>query len=186
MEEVEDYDEVLSTSSTDGYASTDTTESTESAIEDPWHSRVLDVHRWSDHPEIIRVVSHLWDSHFQDLHEAGRPGPKPKQDFHHQLRVLVLDLYVAWLEDPTLSIAVSMSANDWKTWSRYNALSISKKILPLIHRLEEAGMIDVARGSYSGPDAWWNRTTRIRAAEPLITLFRPAKVTRDDIGQIEG
>lgn len=155
-------------------------------IEDPWHSRVLDVHRWSDHPEIIRVVSHLWDSHFQHLQDTGRSGPKPKQSFRHQLRVLVLDLYVAWLDDPTLSIAVSMSANDWKTWSRYNALSISKKILPLIHGLAEAGLIHVAKGSYSGREAWWNRTTRIRAAEPLIALFRPAKVKRDEIRQIEG
>jgi hypothetical protein len=100
--------------------------------------------------------------------------------------VLILDLYVAWLEDPTLSIAVSMSANDWKTWSRYNALKISKKIIPLIHGLADAGMIDLAKGSYSGREAWWNRTTRIRAAAPLVTLFQAAKVKRDDIRQIEG
>jgi hypothetical protein len=155
-------------------------------IEDPWHSRILDVHRWSDHPEIIRVVTQIWDAHFQHLHEEGRSGPRPKRSYPHQLRVLILDLYVAWLEDPTLSVAVSMSANDWKTWSRYNALGISKKVLPLIHGLAKAGMIDVAKGSYSGPTVWWNRTTRIRAAEPLIALFRPAKATRDDIRQIEG
>lgn len=133
------------------------------------------------------MVTLVWDTHFQHLKdEKGRTGPKPKRSFLHQLRVLILDLYVAWLEDPTLSVAVSMSANDWKTWSRYNALSISKKILPLIHQLAEAGFIDVAKGSYSGPDAGWNRTTRIRAAGPLIALFRTAKVTRDDIRQIEG
>ncbi|MBN8630158.1 MAG: hypothetical protein J0L76_04800 [Rhodobacterales bacterium] len=186
MEEVENHDEILSTSSTTSCSPSDSPEREESPIEDPWHSRVLDVHRWSDHPEIIRVVTQVWDTHFQHLQEEGRSGPKPKQDFRHQLRVLVLDLYVAWLEDPTLSIAVSMSANDWKTWSRYNALNISKKILQLIHGLADAGMIDVARGSYSGREAWWNRTTRVRAAEPLVTLFRGAKATRDDIPQIEG
>lgn len=133
------------------------------------------------------MVTQVWDTHFQHLKdEKGRTGPKPKRSFPHQLRVLILDLYVAWLEDPTLSVAVSMSANDWKTWSRYNALSISKKILPLIHQLAEARFIDVAKGSYSGPEALWNRTTRIRAAEPLIALFRTAKVTRDDVRQIEG
>lgn len=57
------------------------------AIEDPWHSRVLDVHRWSDHPEIIRVVTQVWDTHFQHLKdEKGRTGPKPKRSFLHQLR----------------------------------------------------------------------------------------------------
>jgi hypothetical protein len=79
-----------------------------------------------------------------------------------------------------------VSANDWQTWSRYNALNISKKILPLIHGLADAGMIDLAKGSYSGREAWWNRTTRIRAAEPLVALFRASKATRDDIRQIEG
>jgi hypothetical protein len=123
MEEVENYED-RRTSTAAANPSPPSEGGTEKAIEDPWHSRVLDVHRWSDHPEIIRVVSRLWDSHFHHLQEAGRSGPKPKQSFRHQLRVLVLDLYVAWLEDPTLSIAVSMSANDWKTWSRYNALSI--------------------------------------------------------------
>jgi hypothetical protein len=159
---------------------------TNSKIEDPWHSRVLDVHRWSDHPEIVLVVDALWDANFKGLEDVGRSGPKPKRSFRHQLRVLILDLYVAWVEDPTLSIAVSMSQNDYKTWSRYNALNISKKILPLIHGLEEAGLIDVAKGSYSGPWVWWNRTTRIRAAEPLQAMFGAAKMTREAVHQAEG
>lgn len=154
-----------------------------SKIEDPWHSRVLDVHRWSDHPELISVVDGLWEAHFGEFDKEGRSGPKPRTSFRHQLRVLILDLYVAWLEDPTLSVAVSMSQNDWQTWSRYNALGISKKIIKLIHALEKAGMIDVAKGSYSGPTVWCNRTTRIRAAKPLQTMFLKAGTSRDDIHQ---
>ena len=155
-------------------------------IEDPWYARLLDVHRWSDHPEIVAVVTAVWDTHFSQLEPQGRSGPKPKQGFQSQLRVLILDLYVAWLEDPHLSLAVSMSENDWHTGSRYNALHISKKIIPLIHGLAEAGLIDLAKGSYSGPGVGWNRTTRIRAAEPLRELFRGAKLGRDDIWQVEG
>ena len=161
-------------------------EGTTKKIEDPWHSRVLDVHRWSEHSEIITIVDTLWDNYFKALEDDGRSGPKPKRSFRHQLRVLILDLYVAWKEDPTLSIAVSMSQNDYKTRSRYNALSISKKIIPLINRLDEEGLIDLAKGSYSGPWVWWNRTTRIRAAEPLQAMFTAAKLTRDAIYQAEG
>jgi hypothetical protein len=90
------------------------------------------------------------------------------------------------LEDPELSIAVSMSQNDWPTWSRYNALNISKKIVLLIHRLIAVRLIDEAKGSYGGPKAMWNRTTRIRAAEPLQAMFRAIKTTRDDIEQVAG
>lgn len=65
-------------------------------LKDPWHSRPIDVHRWSDHPEIVGVVEQVWAEHFPD---QGKSGPKPKTTFRHQLRVLLLDLYVAWLED---------------------------------------------------------------------------------------
>ena len=78
-------------------------------IEDPWHSRPIDVHRWSDHPEVVQFVDKVWDEYLpQEV--VGKPGPKPKMAFRKQLRVLILDLYVAWLEDPELSIGVSMSA----------------------------------------------------------------------------
>ena len=75
-------------------------------IEDPWHSRPIDVHRWSDHPEVVQVVDRVWDDYLPKEVVKG-PEPKPKMSFRKQLRVLILDLYVAWLEDPELSIGVS-------------------------------------------------------------------------------
>nr|WP_321254671.1 hypothetical protein [uncultured Ruegeria sp.] len=87
-------------------------------IENPWHSRPIDVHRWSDHPEVAELIDRIWDGY---LPSDKTSGPKPKTAFRHQLRVLVLDLYVAWLEDPELSIGVSMSSNYWDNFvSRYN------------------------------------------------------------------
>jgi hypothetical protein len=132
------------------------------------------------------MVKVLWDTHFPHLaEEASRPGPKPKTGFEYQLRVLILDLYVAWLEDPELSIGVAMSVNFWDTTSRYNALRISKQIIPIIHRLDEVGLIDLAKGSYGGVWAKGNRTTMIRASEVLRAMFRSAKFTRDDIIRIQ-
>ncbi|MBY6059761.1 hypothetical protein, partial [Leisingera daeponensis] len=110
---------------------------------------------------------------------------KPKTAFRHQLRVLILDLYVAWLEDPELCIGVSMSSNYWDTSSRYNAIHISKKIIPIIHALDDAGLIDLAKGSYSGAYARGNRTTRIRASEVLQGWFAEAAFQRDDVGRVE-
>ncbi|MDO6523970.1 hypothetical protein Q4578_20475, partial [Shimia thalassica] len=101
-------------------------------------------------------------------------------------RVVILDLYVAWLDDPKLSIGVSMSVNSWDTNSRYNALHISKKIIPIIKELHEAGLLDLAKGSYAGPGARGNRTARIRASEKLQGWFSSAKFDRHDIGRAEG
>jgi hypothetical protein len=155
-------------------------------IEDPWYSRPIDVHRWSDHPEVKGLVDSIWNTHFSDMDRAvSAPGPRPKATFKSQLKVMILDLYVAWLEDPALSIGVAMSMNYWDTTSRYNALKISKRIIHIVKRLQEVGLIDLARGSYGGPYATTNRTGRIRASKELQGQFMALKVVRDDIYRIE-
>jgi hypothetical protein len=155
------------------------------SIEDPWYSRPIDIHRTSAHPSIDRMVEIVWEAHFADWEVAGRPGPKPKLSFKSQLTLVLLDLYVAWLEDPKLSIGVAMSANAWDTSSRYNALGISKRIIPIIQRLAEVGLVDLAKGSYSGPWGLGNRTTRIRASAALRELFGGTRVARDDIVRVD-
>ncbi len=153
-------------------------------IEDPWHSRPIDVHRWSDHPEVVQFVDRVWED--GSLPKEVGPGPKPKMAFRKQLRVLILDLYVAWLEDPELCIGVSMSVNTWNTNSRYNALHLSKKLIPIINALHKADLIDLAKGSYTAPGSKGNRNTRIRASETMQGWFAQAKFEREDIGRAEG
>jgi len=158
-------------------------------IDNPKHSRPIDVHRWSDHPEVKALVDRIWDGYLPPEivgKQGPRTGPKPKTSFRKQLRVLILDLYVAWLDDPELSIGVSMSSNSWQTNSRYNALHLSKKLIPIITALHAADLLDMAKGSYAGPGARGNRTTRIRASEELQLMFREAKFIRDDVTRFKG
>jgi hypothetical protein len=112
--------------------------------------------------------------------------PKPATRLRDQLKVLLLDLYVAWATDPDLWIGVSLSPNSSKVGSRYNALHISKVIIRFVKRLAEVGHIELLRGSYSGPGALSNRTTRIRAAAPLQELFAAARFEITDIEVSEG
>ena len=92
-------------------------------IENPWHSRPLDVHRWSDHPEVKSLVDKIWDEYVEETVPEKGPGRKPKLAYRKQLRVIILDLYVAWLDDPDLCIGVSMDVNVWTTGSRYTVSS---------------------------------------------------------------
>lgn len=154
------------------------------AILDPFYSRPIDVHRWSDHPEVAAWVEHIWITDFPDMAKTRR-GPKPATPFKSQLKVLILDLYVAWLEDPELCIGVSMNVNAYNTHSRYNALHISKHIINVINRLLDTDYIVMAKGSYGGQGAGGNRTSRIRASDKLRAMFERSKVTRDDITRIE-
>ena len=159
-------------------------------IDDPRYSRPIDVHRWSDHPEVKALVEEIWKVYLPEeitgKPGAKRTGPKPKTSFKKMLRVLILDLYVAWLDDPELSVGVSMSRNTWKANSRYNALHLSSKLIPIIEALQAAGLLDMSKGSYAGPGVRGNRTTRIRATESLHTMFKGAKFSREDVTRFEG
>ena len=60
---------------------------------DRWNSEPLDVHTWSDHPEIKVLCDHLYDeAGLSVLEPMG--NRKPKRTVKESLRVLILDLYV--------------------------------------------------------------------------------------------
>jgi len=46
-----------------------------SKIEDPWHSRPIDVHRWSEHPEVKEFVGRIWDKYLPK-EVVGKSGPR--------------------------------------------------------------------------------------------------------------
>ena len=59
------------------------------AIADPWHSRPLDVHGWSDHRHALRPAGAIRDEHFEVFARADNvPGPKPKTTCRNQLKVV--------------------------------------------------------------------------------------------------
>jgi len=140
-------------------------------------SRPLDVHRWSDHPEAHALIARVYEQCFADLRpNIRRPGKRPLGDPNRQLKVLLLDLYLAWANDPNLSVGVQMSKRGYRAGSRYNALHISPVMIELVHRAHRVGLIGLWKGNeYS------KRVTRIWAAEPLLKLFREASFGVHDI-----
>lgn len=143
------------------------------------HSRPLDVHRWSDHPQVHALVDELWLEYFPD-YDAGsvsKRGPKPKARLKNQFKALILDLYVAWADDPELALGVSRDEGAWKVGSRYNALHLSKVILEFIDRMrsEEVGLLDYKGGRHDKANPSNSRTSRIRASEKLRAMFEAAE-----------
>ena len=121
------------------------------------YSRPLDVHKWSDYPEVNTFVDQIWDdflaTHFPD--STGR-GKRPKGPKKQQFKVLLLDLYVAWKEDPDLLIGVSMETGAYKANSRYNKLHISDQLPVVIRYLEKINLISLHLGREGS-----KRSTRI-------------------------
>ena len=134
------------------------------------HSRPLDVHRWSDYPEVDEWVGRFWQEHLaQYFDNAGGAGRKPKQTARNMFKVLFLDLYILWLEDPTMCLGVSRTKSQYSPSSRYNALHISYKMVEVIDALLEQGFIDQYLGTEGAV-----KVTRIWPSETLIEYFKDA------------
>lgn len=142
-----------------------------------YHSRPLDVHRWSNHPEATKLREAVWKDYFKDAFPPieGK-GNKAKSESKKQFKVLLLDLYVAWLDDPELSIGVGMSRSAYKANTRYNALFISAKIMDIINHAFLMGLIDKKTGSQQSA-----KVTRIRASEKLAAIFSKSELTLFDL-----
>jgi len=130
------------------------------------HSRPIDVHVWSEHTELDALVDELWLRYFQiDTQQTVKRGPKSKASKKSHLKTLLLDLYVCWLNDPQMYLAVHMSKSGWKANSRYNALHLSSQMIVIIKRLVELDFLEFHTG-YEG------RLSRVRAHERLQILFK--------------
>lgn len=129
------------------------------------HSRHLNVHRWSDHPEANEFVDTIYDEFF-----AGRK----KEIRKRHLKVILLDLYLAWSDDPTLLLRLSRNHNDYKAGSIYNELHISRLTPEIVDILIANDFVDEAPG-FNDRETGKSRFTRIWPKENLINLFREAR-----------
>lgn len=137
------------------------------------NSRLLDVHRWSDHPEVDQFVGDIYQAYFQ-----GRKAAVAKK----HLKVLLLDLYVSWCDDDERYTAVHRSPNAYRAGSRYNELHISRKTIDVVDTLVDAGLLDQHKGFWDR-ERGTGKLTRVRAAEPLTERFKTAAFSLFDIGQ---
>jgi hypothetical protein len=128
------------------------------------NSRPLDVHRWSDYPEVGAAVEAI----SREI-SAATPGFKVND---RQLRVLVCDLYAVWKEDPAKYIAISRSNGAYRRGSRYNKLHISKKVVDLADLLIDLGYAEGVPGHY-GRAGGSSHMSRLRATARLIELCEP-------------
>ena len=144
------------------------------------HSRPLDVHRWSDYSEVNPFIDELYNNHIKDIAENSRIQKK-------HLKLVLLDLFIAWIDDPELNIGVHMHEGAYsdgtifsKGKSRYNELNIKVSTIKVIHRLRDLGFIGFKKG-YEGSVEYAPRLSRIWATDKLISLFKEAAFSYFDI-----
>ena len=125
------------------------------------HSRPLDVHRWSEHPEVNAFVDDIFNTYF-----------KLKTNIRKKyLKVVLLDLYIAWRDDPTLTIGVAMSPKAYKAGkSRNNSLHIKRTIIDIVNELKELELINFIKGERFSQR--FSYVSRISASDKLIFLYQ--------------
>ncbi len=145
------------------------------------NSRLLDVHRWSEYPEVNSFVNGIYAEHFaSSFTEEEEQKLDPEIQKKH-VKVVLLDLYVCWLNDPEMCIAVGMGRNLYKAKGRYNSLHISSKAIFVVERLRAIGLIDLKPGFNDPREGGKGRVTRIWPTDKLIEEFRKAKFSPFEI-----
>ena len=130
------------------------------------NARPFDVHTWSAHPEVNSFVNEIYN---ELISIRGNERINKKL-----LKVLLLDLYVAWCADPTLMIMFSRNNNAYVAGSRYNEIKISKKIRDIVDVLEQHGMIHQKRG-FQDREANIGFQTRVWVSDRLKLKFSEAR-----------
>ena len=141
------------------------------------HSRPLDVHKWSDYKHVNVFIDVIWDEFFSSSYPVNpKAGNRSKSKPKKQLKVLLLDLYVAWLSDPTLLVGIGLSKSDYKAKSRYNELHISFELVNIVHLAVGFGLIDYHYGTEGS-----GKVTRFWPTAYLIDKFIEADLGIEDI-----
>lgn len=125
------------------------------------NSLPLEVHRWSEHPEINLAVNHI----LQDISSAFQSGRIASKKLHYHVKVVLLDAYCAWLESRDRFVAYSRNKNTYNS-TRLKSLRLSGGLLVrVIDALAEAGYLETHKGVHFQN---FKRQSRMRATEKLI------------------
>ena len=130
------------------------------------YSRTLDINLNTDHPAITKLVDAIFKKYF---------NTKKKDITKKHLKVLLLDLYVAWNTDPKLEINFHMSLN-YTSIYRYNQPYITKKMNDVITVLRNQNVICFQKVSETN-----YKVTRIWTSSTLESYFKRIRLSIFDI-----
>lgn len=132
----------------------------------PDNSRPLDLHGWSDHPQVDGAVDALYAA-FQSL--PGFSGKEKIQRKH--IKVVILDLFAQHEADPEGCIVCSRVRGRYQGKGRYNLLGITFTVVAVIDALHHLGFLETVHCPADRSGSTAPRASRIRATEKLIDLM---------------
>ena len=131
------------------------------------NSRPLDVWRWSDFTEINSFVKEIYSEYYADQYTRKDAQQRAKK----HLKVLLIDLYVAYVDDPKMTVSIPMSPQSYSKGSRWRSIHIRRLIIDIVKHAETIGLVEIWKGNESQ-----GRVSRVRASKKLRKLFKKAKL----------
>ena len=140
---------------------------TQFTAEEIEYSRRLDVWKWGDFPEINDLVQNIFETYYADLHTRKDAIQRAKK----HLKVLLIDLYVAFIDDPKLMIGLPMHPDAYSERSNWRSIHITSMIIGIVNRAVEVGLLEIWKGNEAQ-----QRVSRIRPTETLRKLFKKSRL----------
>jgi len=129
-----------------------------------------DIYGWrvSDYPEVEAVLHRL----LEDMKSEFRILDRYKKKYDNNIRVIVLDLFMANQTDPTMYISYSRNSNDYRPGSKYYNMFLRYQIVNNISSfLIKNEYIDHFKGYYRKDRPHDSKLSRMRATSKLINLL---------------
>ena len=148
------------------------------------NSRPIDLNWDSQHPSVENLVEELKAELFDNGMYERIPNSRELKRVHNHIKILLLDLYLAYLSDPTLYLGYSRTKGDYKLDGKYNYQCISYSIFikRVVDGLYTLNYIEGKIGFHDDPNEYgWQ--SRMKATEELIQKFSAYNLTREMISR---
>lgn len=147
------------------------------------NSQIIDYNRWSDHPEVDRLVAHLLENY---------PSRK-RYDFAANMKVVLLNLYQSYLASPERYVAYHRGASHYTDLksdveNRYhkNPHISQTKLVGVVDHLESCLIIENAVGGYFADDNGSHGfLSRMRATNAFVELCQEYQLSPAMIGRFK-
>ena len=131
------------------------------------YSRLLDVHRISEHPEVQEVIQVLYG----ELKKSGCLGKSSQTKILKHLKAVVLDLYLCYSFDPKSYIGYPRNRARYSKDSRLGQMFFGyRPMMRVVDGLEALGYLESHKG-FQVRSTGTSRQARMRASRSLIDLI---------------
>jgi len=140
-------------------------------------------HAWSDAEAFIELVDTIFASLPDKTQKAlvGSSNNKGSMSVKDIMRVVLVDLYSTYKQDPKLCTGFARKHKDWVVNDRYNGQGVPRKIVDVVDALKQARYLRYEPGysKKAGDDK--NQRSRIQPTQKLKALFRLLEVKAKDL-----